>query len=153
MPGGDGQQLCPRRPAKGRKVYGGFVQLPGPDGIRQRPGQGAQGRPDGIQPGRPVERQRTGAALAAQRLQQPRQTKDMVAMVMSQADRVQLHQIDPGPAGGGLGALAAVKQQAVAHAFGYRRCQCPVRQGHGGRRAQQCNGQHTNSPHRKIIQL
>ena len=149
MPGGDGQQLCPRRPAKGRKVYGVFVQLPGPDGIRQRPGQGAQGRPDGIQPGRPVERQRAGAALTAQRLQQPRQAEDVVAVVMGQADGVHLHQVDSGPAGGSLGPLAAVEQEAVSSAFGYRRREGAVGQGHGGRCTQQCNGQHKVSPYHK----
>ena len=69
----------------------------------------------------------------------------MVAVIVGQADGIQLHQVDPGAAGRRLRALAAVKQQGVAPTFGQRGGQSTVRQGHGGRRAQQCNGQHNSS--------
>ena len=78
-------------------------------------------------------------------LQQAGQAEDMVAVVVGQADGVQLHQVDPGAAGSGLGALAAVEQQAVPAAVGHRRRQGAIGQGHGGRCAQQSNGQHKKS--------
>ena len=119
------------------------------DQIRQRPRQHPQGRPDFAEPLRPVQRQRAGAALTAQRLQQPRQAEDVVAVVMGQADGVHLHQVDSGPAGGSLGPLAAVEQEAVSSAFGHRSREGAVGQGHGGRCTQQCNGQHNVSPYHK----
>ena len=66
----------------------------------------------------------------------------MVSVVMGQADGVRTHQIHPGAAGGSLGALAAVQQQAVPAALRHRGGQGALRQRHGGSRAQQCNGQH-----------
>ena len=42
----------------------------------------------------------------------------------------------------GLGALAAVQQQAVPAALRHSGGQGALRQRHGGSRAQQCNGQH-----------
>lgn len=90
-----------------------------------------------------------GFVLLMQRLQQPRQAEDVVAVVMGQADGVHLHQVDSGPAGGSLGPLAAVEQEAVSSAFGHRRREGAVGQGHGGRCTQQCNGQHKVSPYHK----
>ena len=77
------------------------------------------------------------------------QAEDVVAVVMGQADGVHLHQVDSGPAGGSLGSLAAVEQEAVSSAFGHRRREGAVGQGHGGRCTQQCNGQHKVSPYHK----
>ena len=144
----EGQQFGPHRPAGGQRFQPDRVgaQRHSPDGIGLGAGQGADGAPDRLHPlGRAKDRQRPGAALTAQRLQQAGQAEDMVAVVVGQTDGVQLHQVDPGAAGSGLGALAAVEQQAVPAAFGHCRRQGAVGQGHGGRCAQQSNGQHKKS--------
>ena len=147
VPGAERRKLRPRRPAggEGGQVDGVCVQLHSPDRVRQRPGQGAQGGPDLPQPLGAVKGQRALPALTAQRLQQARQAEDMVAVIVGQADGIQLHQVDSGAAGRRLRALAAVKQQGMAPTFGQRGGQGTVRQGHGGRRTQQCNGQHNSS--------
>ena len=150
--GGDRRQLCPLRPAaEALPERRRGVQHLGADRIGQRPGQHPQRGPDLAEAFRAVQRQRAGTTLTAQRLQKPRQAEDVVAVVVGQADGVQLHQVDPGPAGGGLGALAAVEQKAVPPAFGHCRRKCAVGQGHGGRRAQQCNGQHKSLRITKIL--
>ena len=100
------------------------------DQIRQRPRQHPQCRPDFAEPLRPVQRQRAGAALTAQRLQQPRQAEDVVAVIMGQADGVHLHQVDSGPAGGSLGPLAAVDQQITAVTARHHCSQPAIRKRH-----------------------
>ena len=72
----------------------------------------------------------------------PGQTKDMIPVVVGQTDGVCAHQVHPGAAGSGLGALAAVQQQAVPAALRHSGGQGALRQRHGSSRAQQCNGQH-----------
>ena len=66
----------------------------------------------------------------------------MVAVVVGQADGVRAHQVDACFVRRRLRALAAVQQQAVAAAGRKGGRKGPVRQRHGGRRAQQCDGQH-----------
>ena len=63
--------------------------------VGQRPGQRVERRPHRGHPLRRAEKgQRLFPVLAAQRLQQTRQAEDVVAMVVGQADGVQLHQVD-----------------------------------------------------------
>ena len=82
------------------------------------------------------------AALRPQSLQKARQTKDVVAMVVGQADGICPHQVHACPVCRCLRTLAAVPQQAVTAAGSKRRRECPVRQWHGSRSAQQCDGKH-----------
>ena len=110
--------------------------------IGQRAGQCPHRRPDIRQALRTQQRKRPCAALRPQSLQKARQTKDVVAMVVGQADGICPHQVHARTARCRLRALAAVPQQAVAAAGSKRRRECPVRQWHGSRSAQQCDGQH-----------
>ena len=110
--------------------------------IGQRAGQCPHRRPDIRQALRTQQRKRPCAVLRPQSLQKARQTKDVVAMVVGQADGICPHQVHARTARCRLRALAAVPQQAVAAAGSKRRRECPVRQWHGSRSAQQCNGQH-----------
>ena len=114
--------------------------------IGQRAGQQPHDRPEVFQPLGAGQQQGPGAALAGDGLQQPRQAEDMVPMVVGQTNGLQPGQPHPRPQGGGLGALAAVEQQAVPLP-GQQGCgQGPVGQGHGGGGAQQGDGDHPLSP-------
>ena len=139
------QQRCPGGPSIRKSIQ--RHRLPGTADQRlyrvgQRPGQSIHCPPDLQKPLRPQQRQRAGAPLRPKGLQKPGQTKDMVSVVVGQADGIRAHQVHPGAAGSGLGALAAVQQQAVPAALRHSGGQGALRQRHGGSRAQQCNGQH-----------
>lgn len=110
--------------------------------IGQRAGQCPYRRPDIRQALRTQQRKRPCAVLRPQSLQKARQTKDVVAMVVGQADGICPHQVHACPVCRCLRTLAAVPQQAVTATGSKRRRECPVRQWHGSRSAQQCNGQH-----------
>ena len=141
--GGDGGQ---GGPALEPEALGGHIHRD--DLVGQRPGQQPHDRPEVFQPFGPGQQQRPGAPLAGDGLQQARQAKNVVAVVVGQADSFQPGQAHPRPHGGGLGALAAVEQEAVPLPGQQGRGQGPVGQGHGGGSAQQGDGDHPLSPRR-----
>ena len=100
---------------------GGSGRLPG-NRVGQRPRQQADGGGKSLLPRRAVDRQRCGAVQAGQRLQQPRQAQNMVAMVVGQQHSLDAVGADAVPAQADLGTLAAVQQQGAAlHRYGHGR--------------------------------
>ena len=110
--------------------------------IGQRAGQCPHSRPDIRQALRTQQGKRPCAVLRPQCLQKARQTKDVVAMVVGQADGIRPHQVHACPVCRCLSSLAAVPEQAVPAAGCKRSRKRPVRQRHGSSGAQQCDGKH-----------
>ena len=108
----------------------------------QRPGHAQKRLHQPGQPRRAGQQQRPGAALGGHRLPQARQAEDMVAVVVGQQHRVDLAGADAPAAGGGLGALAAVDQQAAPPCRDGQAGQGAAGQRLGAAAPQQCDSQH-----------
>ena len=133
-------------PAGVKKLPAAAVQFDRLQRERQRPGQRGDGGQQPAQPRRPRHQHRRGAPQRALCEQQPGQAEDMVAVVVGEQDGVQLEQAFACAARGGLGALAAVQQQAAAAHLQPQRGQRALRQRLRAAAAQHCNFDHGGPP-------